>query len=106
MIVYDISLQDYADPEEEATKVDYPQPIILIQGTLRKPNNATLALEKQALGNVKFSDLPVILLATYYVFNMKYCPGSTNLFTFFEALFLNHATPKRVRIAHILGMLS
>ena len=38
---------------------------------------------------------PYILLAAFYVFNMQYMSGCTNVFSFLEYLFVDVPVPKR-----------
>jgi len=96
-------LQEFADVAEEAKQAVHPQPLVIIRGTAADPKDAFLICEKQVLSKVAAGDLPIVLFATYYVFNMQYCSGCTN-FSFFKVLFIN-AAPKRAKFNHFLNML-
>lgn len=98
-------LQEFTDVAEEAKQAVHPQPLVIIQGTAADPKDAFLVCEKQVLSKVAAGDLPIVLFATYYVFNMQYCSGCTNFFSFFEVLFINAAPPKRAKLNHFLNML-
>ena len=78
----------------------HPQPVIIIRGTCTEPKDAYLVCEKLVLSKFSPADVPLMLFATYYVFNMHYCSGCTNFFTFLEVLFLNVAPPKRAKLNH------
>ena len=85
-------------------KLEQVQPIVIIRGTPKNPADGYLVCEKSLLSKINEADLPIVLFATYYVFNMQYCSG-TNFFIFLEAIFLNIAAPKKTKINHLLNML-
>lgn len=91
-------LQEFTDVAEEAKQAVHPQPLVIIRGTAADPKDAFLVCEKQVLSKVAAGDLPIVLFATYYVFNMQYCSGWTNFFSFFEVLSINAAPPKRAKL--------
>ena len=70
----------------------------------KHPKDGFLACEKTLMSKVKLVDIPIVLFATYYVFNMEYSIGCSNYFSFLEVIFLNCAT-KRNKINHLLNML-
>ena len=76
-------IQDYADVTAEAKEVTHPQSVIIIRGTCTEPKDAYLVCEKLVLSKFSPADVPLMLFATYYVFNMHYCSGCTNFFTFY-----------------------
>lgn len=89
----------------EAEKAPRPQPFVIVRGTSRCIKDAFLVCEKMVLSKIKPFDLPIILFAAYYVFNMQYCSGCTNFFTFLEVLFINAAPPKRAKLNHFINMI-
>ena len=89
----------------EAKELDQPQPLILVRGTVKKPKEAYLVSEQVVMSKVKMEEIPVNLFATYYVFNMEYCPGARNFFGFLETIFLNIPVQKKTKINHLLNML-
>ena len=97
--------QEFSDAATEAMKLEQAQPIVIIRGTPKHPADGYLVCEKSLLSKINLSDLPIALFATYYVFNMQYCAGCTNFFTFLEVIFLNIAVPKKTKINHLLNML-
>ena len=62
-----------------------PQPMIIIAGDLQKPEQAFLCSEKKVLGEIKAENVAVILLSTYYSYNLCYPKGTGNLYSFLEA---------------------
>ena len=97
--------QEHSDASAEAMKLEQAQPIVIIRGTPKNPADGYLVCEKSLLSKINVGDLPIALFATYYVFNMQYCAGCINFFTFLEAIFLNIAAPKKTKINHLLNML-
>ena len=90
----------------EAKSLDQPQPLNLVRGTVKKPKEGYLVSEQLVLSKVKIEQIPVNLFATYYVYNMEYCPGARNYFNFLEVIFLNVPAPKKaIKINHLLNML-
>ena len=81
------------------------QPLVILRETPTKVKDAHLVCEKMVLTKVVPQDLPIILFAAYYVFNMQYCSGCTNFFTFLEVIFLNATPPKRTKLNSFLNML-
>ena len=70
----------------------HPQTFVIVRGNYYKVKDAYLVCKKMVLSKIKPFDLPLVLFATYYVFNIQYCSGCTNFFSFLEVPFLN-ATP-------------
>ena len=77
----------------------------MIRGTRLKVKDAFLICEKIVLSRIEVADIPLILFAAYYVFNIVYPIGCTNFFSFFEVIFLNSTPPKRARLNHLINML-
>ena len=52
--------------------------------------------------------VPVVLLAAYFGFNIKYPIGCNNFYTFMEVFFLGHASANKVppSVKHMLSSLS
>lgn len=90
----------------EAKSLGQPQPVILVRGTAKKPKEGYLVSEQIVMSKVKVEEIPVNLFATYYVYNMEYCPGTRNFFNFLEVIFLNVTPPKKaIKLNHLLNML-
>jgi len=89
----------------EAKELDQPQPLILVRGTVKNPKEAYLVSERVVMSKVTVKEIPINLFATYYVFNMEYCPGTRNFFSFLEAIFLNIPVQRKTKINHLLNML-
>jgi len=66
-----------------------PQPIIIVVGDYQAPEQAFLCSEKKVLGQVDTENLAVVLLSTYYVYNIYYPKGTGNFYSFLEALLFN-----------------
>ena len=90
--------------QRAATTLEVPQPVILVQGRMAESGAkaAYLVVEKQILCKIDACNIPITLLAAYYAFNICYCHGCTNVYSFFEVLFLDASPPKRTRLRHFL----
>ena len=66
------------------------QPCTAFRGTLASPVDAFLCVEKTVLSKLtRLKDIGLILIASFYAFNMHYTPGLTNFYMFFECFMLN-----------------
>jgi len=85
-----------------------PQPCILIRGSIGNPKDEFLVIEKSLICKVKDCKwIPLILLASFYVFNIHYPIGLVNFYTFMECIILQFKPPKeRTRINNVLVQLS
>jgi len=103
-----ISLQEHCDISISAVArdVEQAQPVIVIRGTHILPLEGYLVTEKVLMSKVpSLADVPLILFATYFVFNMEYCNGCSNFYSFLEVAFLDAPTPKKTKIRHFINML-
>lgn len=84
-----------------------PQPCVIIRGCMSNPKDAFLAAEKSVLCRIsRVQELGLILLASFYVFNMHYTHGFANFFTFLECILLDQKAPKeKTRIGHLMAQL-
>ena len=62
-----------------------PQPMIVVVGSYQEPEQAFLCSEKKALGEVNTDNAAVVLLSTYYAYNLCYPKGTWNVYSFLEA---------------------
>ena len=82
-------------------------PIILIKGTLTDFRDAYLVIEKDVICKVPIEEILMILLASYYVFDMKYPQGLTNLYMFLENYFLGFKVPReKTKINNLISELA
>lgn len=97
--------QEFSDASTEAKNAECPQPVIIIRGQTKSPKDGYLAVENRIMTKIDLSDVPIILFAAYYVLNMQYCTGCTNVFSFLEVLFLNAPPVKRSKLKNFLNSL-
>ena len=72
----------------------YPTPYILVS---REGGDVQtfLVVDKTIISEIKScSDIPFCLMAAYFVFNICYPQGCTNLFSFLEVITLNYPSTK------------
>lgn len=89
---------------KEALSVS-PPPVVMVRGTQVKVKDAFLICEKMVLARIDAVDIPLMLFATYYAFNIRYPIGCTNFFSFMEVIFINATPPKRARLQNFVNML-
>ncbi len=63
--------------------IPVPQPIVIVRGRLAAIKDCYLMVEKTILCKVEPTNVPLVLLAAFYVFNMHYMPGFSNVFILF-----------------------
>ena len=90
-----------------ATRFD-PEPRIMVRGTLQAPKDAFLIVENNVLCKLfKFDRMCLLLVSTFYVFNMIYTKGLNNFFCFMESSLMGQKVPKdKFRVAQLMSLLS
>lgn len=63
------------------------QPYVLATGTVSNPDQFFLVVDCVVLGEVDVEQVSLILLAVYFVFNISYVKGCSNMFRYLEILF-------------------
>ena len=97
--------QEFSDVSTEAKNTEYPQPVIIIRGQAKTPKDGYQVVKNRIMSRIDLTDVPIILFASYYVFNLQYCTGCTNVFSFLEVLFLNAPPVKRLKLRNFLNSL-
>ena len=95
-------LQDTAIAKRAAAEVSTPQPCVVVV------KDAFLVIEKQIVCRIPdLTDLPAVLLAAFYTFNLHYTEGCSNLYSFFEVTLLGKKIGgRKTRLAGVLANLS
>ena len=74
---------------------------------LSEVSQAFLVTDKRIVTEVAFPDIPLILLAAYFGYNICYPKGCINLFTFLEVMLLKIKTTKTtITVNNLLSSLS
>ena len=63
-------------------------PYIMVVGTWQQATQAFLVVDKQVVMDVAISDIPLILMSAFFVFNIQYPNGCANFYTFMEVFTL------------------
>ena len=97
-----LQMQDGENVKEVIQAVPTAQPCLVIKGKLQAIEDAVLIIEKAAVTKLNPKDAPLILLGSFYTFNMHYTDGCKNLlqFFFFEPVF-----PTKISLQRKLGQL-
>ena len=63
---------------------------IMFNGTVKEHGQAFLVVDKNIVNQVNsFGDIPFVLLAVYFIFNIKYPVGCINFFSFLKFCYSN-----------------
>lgn len=83
------------------------QPCVIIKGKLSSEiKEAILIVEKRIICPFPAKDTTLFLISAFYVFNMHYTIGCTNLFSFFDVVFFRQKKPsQKTRLAAIMAKL-
>ena len=65
------------------------EPYLLVNGTIEEYGQIFLVVDLEILGEVPINIVPLILLSVFFVYNIRYPPGCSNMYSFFEFMFLN-----------------
>ena len=77
------------------------EPTIVIRGSLVSIKDMYLVIQKQVLCKIpEIKDVVLILLASFYVFNMHYTSGFSNLFMVLEHYIMGRTIPKSKTKVH------
>ena len=61
------------------------EPYIILVGTMGDPSQEFFFV----IGEVELKKIPLVLLGAYFVFNICYCKGCNNMFSYLEVLCLD-----------------
>ena len=83
-----------------AEHVQQLQPYILVVG--QEAVQAYLVVDKKVVDDVSFEDIPYILMAAFFVYNICYPKGCINLYFFLEVVLLKFRSDKASPIVNHL----
>ena len=58
------------------------------------------------LCKVKLTDIILALMAAFYVFNVHYTPGCSNIYAFLDAYYLSIKPSKKTKLASFMAQFS
>lgn len=99
----DYYFQDDESIDAEIAKTTYPR--LIASGDLAQVDPLFIAVEGQRfldLSSITHGQIPmavVLLVGTFYVFNMEYTPGVSNVYAFLEAILLSRPQEAKKRIS-------
>ena len=84
------------------------KPAIVIRGSLVSIKDTYLVVQKQVLCKIpKTKDVVLVLLASFYVLNLHYTSGFSNLFMFLENYIMGRSIPKsKTKVYNFLAQLA
>ena len=68
----------FPDVSAKAREIEHVHPILIIRGSPKNPKDGFIICEKVLMSKADLADIPIILFATYYVFNMEYSIGCSS----------------------------
>ena len=80
------------------------QPYILVVG--QEAVQAYLVVDKKVVDDVSFEDIPYILMAAFFVYNICYPKGCINLYSFLEVLLKFRSDKASPTVKHLLAKLN
>ncbi len=82
-------MQDDADVKDIAEANCFLQPYIVLKGT-----EAYLVTDGQVICEVDVNQIPLVLMAAFYVFNICYPVGCKNFYSLLEVIVLGNSLKK------------
>lgn len=105
-IIVCIHMQGATNLETIVQDKKQAEPFVIITGDLSCPDQAFLVVDCVIIGTVDITKIPLALLSAYFVFNICYVKGCTNVFSFLEVLLLNASVDKvTTAVKHFLTAL-
>jgi len=102
-----LCIQENKNITSAAIQLKLLTPVVIVKGTLSDPKEAYLTIEREILCKVPIKEIPMILLASFYVFDMKFTQGLTNVFMFLEHYFLGFKVPKeKTKVKNFISQLA
>ena len=105
---YCIFMQVGVNIQQTAANVPTKQPCLIASHSKGMLDSCFLVIEKHLISKIKNTEESVVVLpAVFYVFNVHYPMGCTNVYTILEQLLLDkQSTGRRPRVAAYLSRLS
>ena len=78
------------------------EPFVIVVGDHKQNDQSFLVIDRKVVTETVIQDIPIILLAAFYMLNICYPSGLYNFYKFLELIFLNisHPIPPSVKILH------
>jgi hypothetical protein len=81
-------------------------PYILTVGYVKEGTQNFLVVDQQVIMEVKTSDIPLVLMSAFFIFNIHYPQGCTNLYSFMEVFALGFSSAKASpTVKHVMACL-
>ena len=68
------------------------EPYVMLIGSIKKVEQTMLVVDRTIIYVIDIKDVVFALLSCYFVFNICYPKGTSNLFQFLEVVLLDHPT--------------
>lgn len=104
IITIRLCVQVTEDLQEEIENKPQVEPYLLCCGDLSEPDQLYL-VDKAILCEVEIRDAVYALLSAFFVFNIRYPPGCSNVYAFFEAALLGLKGKPPPSVAHFMAAL-
>ncbi len=98
-------MQDGETPKD----VPFPQPCLWVVPSstiLGRINEVELVIEKEKIATIPAKKALLVLLSTFYAFNMEYTEGCSNFYTALEIIFFHSKRdPSKIKVNRLLAAL-
>ena len=62
---------------------------MVVVGTFKAPKQSFLIIDGEIVDEIELQDIPLMLLSSFFVFNICYTRGCSNVYTFLEHALFN-----------------
>ena len=69
------------------------EPYVIVVGNNKSPEQAFLVMDRKILTEINTEEIPIYLIAVFYVFNICYPAGCNNFYCFLEVVLLSLEEP-------------
>ena len=65
------------------------EPYVAVLGSFKFPKQSFLIIDGEIVNEVELQDIPLVLLSSFFVFNICYTRGCSNVYTLLEHVLFN-----------------
>ena len=91
--MYDCVYMQVTDDIKVIAQNNHSEPYVIVVGDNTNPEQAFLVMDRKILSEINIEEVPVYLIAVFYVFNICYPAGCNNFYCFLEVALLNLKEP-------------
>lgn len=96
MYTYEHSVSFYVQITDDIKVIaqnNRSEPYVIVVGNNKNPEQAFLVMDRKILTEIDTQEIPIYLIAVFYVFNICYPAGCNNFYCFLEVALLSLKEP-------------